>query len=128
MTVKTGIDAIVEKFALAIQKAEGFYPGSWAYRTNNPGNITDMGRPGQIGVETNPLSGITFPVFDSYESGFAALEWKIKRAFLGQSRTYLPTMTIYQFFDAWSKDPHEAENVAEYLGVSPEDTLSSLIA
>lgn len=127
-TVVSGIyDSIVNRFALAIQKAEGWYPGSWSYRTNNPGNITDTGRPGQIGTKTNPESGITFPVFDSYESGFAALTWKINRVFTGVSSSYSPAMTIYQFFDKWSKDPNEARNVAATLGVSPDTKLSDLV-
>ena len=125
--VSPAVAAAVNRFALAIQNAEGWFEGSWSYRTNNPGNITDMGRPGQIGTETNPKSGITFPVFDSYESGFAALVWKLKRAFTGLSTVYSPTMTISEFFEKYSHDQNEAENVSSLLGVSSDTKLSDLI-
>ena len=118
--------SVVNAFALAIQQAEGWAPGSWSYVTNNPGNITDTGRPGQIGTKTNPSSGITFPVFDTYESGFNALCWKLERAFDGLSSIYLPSMSISQFFDKYSGDQNEANNVAQILGVSPDITLSDL--
>jgi hypothetical protein len=121
------LDQVVESMAQAIQQAEGWYEGSFSFRTNNPGNITDMGRPGQIGTVTNPNSGITFPVFDTYENGFAALVWKLKRAFTGASSTYLPTMSIYEFFDKYSGDRNEAETVAGLLGIDPNTTLGDLI-
>ena len=124
---KSVLDSVVNNIALAIQKAEGWEPGSWSYRTNNPGNITDMGLPGQTGTAVNSASGIEFPIFDSYASGFAALVWKIKRAFTGESSVYSSDMTFYQFFDAYSHDPNEAENVAASLGVDPNSTLSSLL-
>jgi hypothetical protein len=121
--VSSAYSAAVNAFALAVQSAEGYYAGSWSYTTNNPGNITDLGRPGQVGTKTNPSSGITFPVFDTYESGFDALCWKINRAMNGQSSIYSPLMTISQFFQAYSGDQNEANNVAQSLGVDPATTL-----
>jgi hypothetical protein len=96
--------------------------------TNNPGNITDMGQPGQIGTKTNPSSGITFPVFDTYQDGFDALCWKLNRAFNGLSSVYTPGMSISQFFAAYSGDQNEANNVASILGVDPNTTLAQLQA
>jgi len=126
--VSSAYSAVINAFALAIQQAEGWAPGSWSYVTNNPGNITDMGQPGQIGTKTNPSSGITFPVFDTYQDGFDALCWKLNRAFNGLSSVYTPGMSISQFFAAYSGDQNEANNVASILGVDPNTTLAQLQA
>jgi hypothetical protein len=125
--VSSALESVVRTFALAIQQAEGGHPGDMNMRINNPGNITDMGRPGQNGTFTNPLSGITFPTFDTYQHGFDALCWKVRRAFTGQSHMYLPSMSISEFFETWSHDQNEARNVAETLGVTVDTTLAELI-
>jgi hypothetical protein len=87
-----------------------------------------MGQPGQVGTKTNPSSGITFPVFDTYQDGFDALCWKLNRAFNGLSSVYTPGMSISQFFAAYSGDQNEANNVASILGVDPNTTLAQLQA
>jgi hypothetical protein len=128
MVTSGGLSGIINAIALAIQKAEGGNPGDQNMRINNPGNITDMGRPGQTGTFTNPLSGITFPVFDTYADGFAALVWKVTRAMTGQSATYPSSMSLSQFFQTYSGDQNEAQNVADTLGVDPDTTLADLAA
>ena len=134
MVTGGGLSGIINTIALAIQKAEGWiapnaqYPkGSWSYRTNNPGNITDIGYPGQTGTAVGP-SGITFPVFDSYADGFAALVAKLTNIFNGNSATYSPDMSLSQFFQTYSGDQSEANNVAQELGVDPSTTLVELAA
>jgi len=124
--VSSAYSAVINAMALAIQQAEGWAPGSWSYVTNNPGNITDTGQPGQVGTKTNPSSGITFPVFDTYLDGFNALCWKLNRAFNGLSSVYTPNMSISEFFQAYSGDQNEANNVASILGVDPSTTLAQL--
>lgn len=126
--VSSAYSAVINAFALAIQQAEGGSPGDWNMVTNNPGNITDMGRPGQIGTKTNSSSGITFPVFDTYQDGFNALCWKLSRAFDGLSSIYTPDMTISQFFQIYSGDQNEANTVAQILGVDANTTLAQFQA
>ena len=58
--------AAANALAMAIQQQEGYYPGSVAYRNNNPGNLVYAGQPGA----TRGAGG--FAVFSSYNAGLTA--------------------------------------------------------
>jgi hypothetical protein len=113
----------INAMALAIQSAEGYYPGSRSYRNNNPGNLKTTSAPGQTGVDSGG-----FAIFDSYADGFAALENQLSLAFNNQSSIYNSGMTISQFFALYSGDQNEANNVAAALGVPVTTTLDQLAA
>ena len=106
--------------ALAVQTQEGYYPGSIAYRNNNPGNLMYAGQPGATGKDA---SG--FAIFPDYATGFQALQNQIA---LNASRG----MTISQFTAAYAPASVSgnnpalyAQNIANATGLSPSDLLSS---
>jgi hypothetical protein len=112
--------AIINVLAQAIATAEGFYvSGSKAQRQNNPGNITDA-------------SGIaSYPTADA---GWAALYRQIGLMFSG-SAIYNTSMTLAEIAYYYADGAHDpqgatnwANNVASYLGVTPDTTLSALAA
>jgi hypothetical protein len=68
--------ALIDDLATAIQRMEGWAPGSVSFRNNNPGNLRPLGAgrtwAGQIGVDSGG-----YVVFDGYASGLAALKKQI---------------------------------------------------
>ena len=117
-----GMRNYLEIMADAIQKQEGWFPGSASYQNNNPGNLVYAGKAGATGKDNR-----NFAIFDSYASGRLALIRQLQLAFENRSQYYHSGMTLYQFFARWThtvKDQKPyAENVAEALGVSPGNTL-----
>lgn len=67
------MNTFLRDLALAHQNHEGFYPGSYSYRQNNPGNLR-----GANGA---------FVVFKTYEQGLAALEADLKAKILGTANS-----------------------------------------
>src|SRR6516225_11045126 len=57
---------VVTSLAGAIQRFEGWSPGSVSYRNNNPGNLRSG--PGMIGTDANG-----YAVFPDYQTGWNAL-------------------------------------------------------
>lgn len=105
--------------ALAVQKQEGYYPGSIAYTNNNPGNLMYAGQAGAIGKDANG-----FAVFPDYATGFQAL---LNQISLDANRG----MTISQFTASYApasvpgNNPGVyATNIANATGLSPTDLLS----
>lgn len=94
---------IVNEFCLAIQQYEGWYPGSKAYRNNNPGNI-------------RAVDG-SFLVFPTYEKGFAYLKDYVTRACTGKHKAYQPTYTISQFFGVYAPtlDRNDPDKYAQFV-------------
>lgn len=131
-TIMTAGKGLLEKMADAIQRFEGFTPGSVAYRNNNPGNLKYFGGEkwqGQIGVDK---SG--FIIFDTYSNGRRALTKLLTNAATGAlAPSYLPTMTLLQFFSRYAptsdaNNPTQyAEFVARELNVDPMTPISELV-
>lgn len=94
---------IVNEFCLAIQQYEGWYPGSKAYRNNNPGNI-------------RAVDG-SFLVFPTYEKGFAYLKDYVTRACTGKHKAYQPTYNISQFFGVYAPtlDNNNPDKYAQFV-------------
>jgi len=68
-------DAELSAIQLAMQKREGYFPGSIAYRTNNPGNIKFGNFAKSMGAVDSGIKGAdggSFASFPNYESGKAA--------------------------------------------------------
>jgi hypothetical protein len=108
--------------------AEGFFkPGSLAQRNNNPVNLKGTGWPGQTG--STPQG---FAVFSDEAYGFDAAQ-----SYLAKQATAHPDWTLKNLFakilgntqgqpvnnDQGNSD-QEAQNVANYLGISSGTSLS----
>jgi hypothetical protein len=111
----------INTVAATIQQVEGYYPGSLAYRNNNPGNLMYVGQPGA----TQGANGLA--VFSSYDAGYQALLNQIN---LDASRGE----TISQFTAKYApasagNDPTSyANTIASAAGLSPSDPLSAALA
>jgi hypothetical protein len=111
----------INTLALAIQSVEGYYPGSAAYRNNNPGNLMYVGQSGATGADS---SG--FAIFPSYQAGYQAL---LNQITLDASRGE----TIAQFTAKYApasagNDPTSyANTLATAAGLSPSDLLSAAL-
>ena len=93
----------------AIEKQEGYYPGSRAYRNNNPGNIKALGPRGKALAAKYGASGVDDQhhiVFPSYEAGKAA-HMEFLRTKHGQSIAQM---------GSYAEDPGWERNVARYGG------------
>jgi hypothetical protein len=115
-----GFPDIVRKFSEAIAHAEGFFvDGSKPQRNNNPGDIMAHGQ---------------YVVYSSIEEGWQALYNQVYKMFFGGSIYYNSTMTISQvayYYANGKDDPNGAanwaQNVANYMGVTPDTTLNTLM-
>lgn len=116
----------IKDFALAIQKLEGYKPGSLGWRNNNPGNL--RWSPFQAGQSGG------FSYFNSYEQGFKALMWDIEQKCRGNTRSGLgPKSTLYQFACIWApasdnNNPLKySQDLASILGLTSNSTLDTFI-
>jgi len=115
--------------AVAWAHAEGWdTPGSLAQRNNNPVNIKGTGWTGQVGRTSQG-----FAVFSDQTYGFDAAQ-----SYLQQQAAEHPDWTLRNLFakilgnlegesvnnDQGNSD-QEAENVASYLGISPDTVLAN---
>ena len=129
-TIMSTGDSLLDKWAQAIQRMEGWTPTSLSKRNNNPGNIKAGSQPwqGQVGVDSRG-----FVIFDSYENGIRALKIILTNAATGQSTIYHPTDTLYDFFGKYAPDADSnnsrqyAQYVANSIGVSPDTPISQLV-
>lgn len=123
---------VLDKWALAIQDFEGWFPpgpnyptGSRSYRQNNPGNLR------WSPFEDNNVDN--FSVFETYHKGFNALKHQLKIALNNKSRVYHNEMTLTEFFEKYapSSDNNYPEKyaafVARQLGVASSTRLKNLI-
>lgn len=130
----------LEKFALAIQKHEGYYPGSLAYKNNNPGNMIMGELAKSFGAKDcykHPRTGHCFAIFPTYEQGFSALCKLLENAFSGKSSIYKPDWTILEFFTKYSPvrdakgniipNKNYAQAVADEVGVSINTKIKDLL-
>lgn len=114
----------VTRMAKAIQRFEGWRPGSRSYRYNNPGNLRHWGK-------TPVHDG--YAQFPSYEAGFQALRTLLLNAAHGRSRVYRPSMTFLQFFQRYAPgdDGNHPERYAAFvtaaLGCDLDTPLSWLL-
>lgn len=68
--------SLITTLADAMQRKEGFFPGSRAYRNNNPGNLWDgIGKGKTARIWPNlPIDDLGFVIYPDYAAGRAALE------------------------------------------------------
>lgn len=110
----------IQSVANTIQTIEGYYPGSLAYRNNNPGNLVFANQPGAT-------QNGAFASFSSYDQGYQALQRQIQ---LDANRG----LTIQQFINKYApasdgNDPTSyAAQIAAAEGLSVNDPLSMAIS
>lgn len=113
--------------ALAHQKKEGFFPGSRAWRNNNPGNL----RSGP------PSDTKGFTIFSSYAAGFQALANDLEIKICGKSKhidytknpTFLTYVRVYAPSDDGNDPKGYCQTLCTYLGrykVQPSTSLTEL--
>lgn len=116
--------SLVRSIADGIEVVEGFWPGSRAWRNNNPGNIWD-GMPNRIWPGL-PVDSEGFVIFPSYEAGRAELERQV-------SIKINRGLTLRQLLSEWApgSDPRNnpsiyTASVAAMTGLNPDVPLFSL--
>lgn len=102
----------VPELARAISKAEGFKPGTKAWRNNNPGNIR---------------RGPDYIHFKSKQEGWNALEDLLTRVADGRSRVYTTDMKLKDFGKRYAESRVWAKNVARVLNVTPETRMWEIL-
>jgi len=122
--------SLIERWAEAIKRFEGWTPGSTSYKNNNPGNIKASPEPwqGQVGVDSRG-----FVIFDTYDNGMRALQISLRNAATGRSRVYSSSDTLYSFFAKYApaSDNNQPRRYAEFIagqiGVDPNTPISQLV-
>jgi hypothetical protein len=110
----------VETIAAAIQQQEGYYPGSLAYRNNNPGNLIYAGQYGAVPGEGG------FAKFPTYQDGLQALYNQIQ-LYASRGLTIQGMMDKYAPAGQGSNDPVAyAYNVAAAVGSTPGTLLTDI--
>lgn len=117
---------VIELMADAIQRFEGWAPGTRSYRNNNPGNLKYTAWTKEQGATGQDTGG--FAVFPDYETGRNAL----LSLLLLRARQH-PDWTILDLFDSYAPasdgNPtvRYAETVAKAVGVTMDAQLGELV-
>ena len=117
----------VERFAHAIAKAEGYgMKHVIPTRYHNPGDlkaVKGFTYPGQIGIGKG-----RHVIFANDAAGWNALYYQIGKMVSGESRHYLPSMTIEQVARKYAGNWRQwSTNVAHNLGVPANTTLAEVL-
>jgi hypothetical protein len=120
-------DDVVNRFAQAIAKEEGFYvPNSVPARAHNPGDLTDDGDVGHGVIQTAGPLGAKITIYATDEDGWNALRKKLRRMLNGASETYTLDFTLMEVGLKYSGNASWALNVAKQLGIDSRMTLAEL--
>ena len=109
------------RWAEAIKKYEGWFPGSRSQKNNNPGNLKYAQQPGSTGLDPEG-----FAVFSSYEFGFNALIHQLDIASndIPTDSLYSADMTLTEFFRTYAPGSDGNEPDAYALFVARELEVS----
>lgn len=121
--------ALVDSLASAITNQEGYFPGSVAFRNNNPGNLIYVGQSGAVAGDGG------FARFPTPEAGAAALRSQISLDLTrGTDAAGRPTTTIAELISSWApaSDGNDTAsyiaNVSAALGIDPDTPLDGAAA
>jgi hypothetical protein len=120
------LSSVLGTMARAIQRFEGWVPGSRSFRNNNPGNLRYADWEKSFGAVNKDPQG--FAIFGTYEQGFSALIH-----LLGMRVTQHPEWTVYDLFNSYApasdgNDPQSyAQYVASALGIDATTQLGGLV-
>lgn len=115
----------------AIQTQEGYYPGSLAYKNNNPGNLIYTPYYAQNFGALPGAGG--FSLFPDYNTGLAALQHQIQ-VNANSGMTIDSMMSAYAPAQNADGSPSGnnpqlyAQNIASALGVDPSTPLTSILS
>ncbi len=112
--------SVITSLADAITKMEGYYPGSLAWRNNNPGNI----RGGRV-YPQYPLDSNGFTVFPDQATGRAALEADMAYK-VGQGMTLESLVYKYAPPTDNNDSAQYVANMASWTGLPVNVPLNSL--
>lgn len=109
----------VESLAAAIQTFEGYYPGTRAYRNNNPGNLKFAGQPGTTGQDDKG-----FAIFATFVDGWNALITLIRKRI-----SQHPTWTILDFFMSYAppSDNNDTTGYANFVAKTVGAPISATL-
>lgn len=119
-----GIPGALDTISATIQQVEGYYPGSLAYRNNNPGNLVYTSYYASAYGATPGAGG--YAAFPDYATGYAAMQHQIQvDAARGDSISDL----TYSWLGSGQggNATAYATSIASALGVDPSTSVQSLI-
>jgi hypothetical protein len=117
-----GLGTPADTIASTIQQVEGYYPGTLAYKNNNPGNLIFVGQAGAV-----PGAG-GFAAFPTYDAGYQALLRQIQ-LYGNQGLTIDQMMAKYAPAGQGNNNPTAyANTIASALGVSTDTTVADALA
>lgn len=120
------LSSVLDTMARAVQRFEGWFPGSRSFRNNNPGNLKYAEWEKSFGAVNKDPQG--FAIFDTYEHGFSALIH-----LLGMRVTQHPEWTMYDLFNSYApaSDGNDPQSYAQYvssaLGIDASTQLGGLV-
>lgn len=122
--VASGGDALAT-IADTIQQVEGYYPGTLAYRNNNPGNLVYTSYYAGAYGATPGAGG--YAAFPDYGTGYAALQHQIQ---VDASSGLTITGMMYKWLGNGTGGDYQgyASTVAGALGVDPGTKVADVLA
>lgn len=131
----SGLGDAASVIAAAIQKQEGYYPGTIAYTDNNPGNLTGCKQAGASGCDIRTIgkTQYKFTQFPDYDTGQQALLSQVQN-YANQGLTIQDMMNKYAPALDNNGNPTGnnptlyAQNIANALGVDPNTPLTAALA
>lgn len=113
-------------FCKAIQKQEGWYPGSRSFRNCNPGNIKFTSYSQSLGAIGKDDKG--FCIFKDEASGFSALCQLVKDAANNELISY-KNCTIKSFFAIYapSSDDNDPDSYAKSVSSQVDEDVNTLL-
>ena len=131
----------INTLAAAIQKMEGYYPGSLAYTNNNPGNLVYAGQAGA--TKSCSSNRYCYAKFPDYDTGYNALLNQIQgqaasgqnlQAFIWQYAPPCPKAGQYPDANGMCPDGTRGNDTSAYLaslqaatGASADTPLTQII-
>jgi hypothetical protein len=113
---------LVSAIAAAVRQQEGFYPGSAAYRYNNPGNLMDPDHRIWPQYQTAPSGEVIFP---DLATGEAALENDLSIK-ISRGMTLTSLFAMYAPAAAGNNPALYAANVSAATGIDPNTPLNQV--
>jgi hypothetical protein len=119
--------SLITDLADAIERQEGYAPGTRAYRNNNPGNIWDglgNGKVRRIWPQY-PIDDAGFLMLPSYSTGRALMESQISIK-IGRGETLTQLLNEWDSGDPASTRATYVSNVAGWTGLPVDVPLNAL--